>query len=93
MIIRNRFFKHFLPYFTLMGIIYITLRGASWIRYDYHRNRIKTYSRDEIKEKGLTFVGPTTLEEEYEKMIEEQDIESWQPKRIERPWQEEPDRP
>jgi len=90
---RSRFVKHFLPYITLMGVIYITLRSATWIRYDRRRNYVKTYSRDEMKEKGLAMVEPTTLEEEYEKMINENDLERWEQKRIQRPWQEEPDRP
>jgi len=70
--INNRFIKNFLPYITLMGVIYITLRSATWVRYDHRRQHVKTYSRDEIKAKGLGYTEPTTLEEEYEQMVEKQ---------------------
>ncbi len=76
-----------------MGVIYITLRSATWVRYDRRRQHVKTYSRDEIHEKGLNYVEPTTLEEEYEHMVKNQNLDAWEQKRINRPWQEEPDRP
>jgi hypothetical protein len=89
--INNRFVRNFLPYITLMGVIYITLRSATWVRYDRRRNFVKTYSRDEIKEKGLDFIEPTTLEEEYEQMVNNQNLDAWEQKRIHRPWKEESD--
>ncbi|CAF4924729.1 unnamed protein product, partial [Rotaria magnacalcarata] len=52
----------------------------------------KTYSRDEIKAKGLDFDEPTTLEEEYEQMVHHQNLDAWEQKRIQRPWNEEPDK-
>jgi hypothetical protein len=91
--ITNRFYKNFLPYITLMGVIYITLRSVTWVRYDQRRQRVKTYSRDEIIAKGLDYVEPTSLEEEYERMVKNQNLDEWGQKRIERPWDEEPDRP
>ncbi len=91
--IKNRFFRNFMPYIALMGVIYITLRSATWVRYDRRRQQVKTYSRDEIREKGLDFVEPTTLEEEYEHMVKNQNLDGWEQKRIQRPWDEEPDRP
>ncbi|CAF0938807.1 unnamed protein product [Adineta steineri] len=75
-----------------MGVIYITLRSATWVRYDRRQHHVKTYSRDEIKAKGLDFVEPTTLEEEYEQMVKKENLNAWEQKRIERPWDEEPDR-
>ena len=89
----RRFFKNFLPYITLIGVIYVTLRSATWIRYDSRRQKIKTYSREEIRDKGLDFVEPTTLEEEYEHMVKNQNLDAWEQKRVERPWKEDPDRP
>jgi hypothetical protein len=91
--IKSRFIKNFLPYITLMGVIYITLRSATWVRYDRRRQHVKTYSRDEIQAKGLDYVEPTTLEEEYEQMVKNQNLDAWEQKRITRPWQEDPDRP
>jgi len=91
--IKNRFIKNFLPYITLIGVIYITLRSATWVRYDRRRQNVKTYSRDEIKAKGLDFFEPTTLEEEYEQMVKNQNLDAWEQKRVERPWQEDEDRP
>ena len=79
--ISNRFIKNFLPYITLVGVIYITLRSATWVRYDRRRQNVKTYSRDEIKAKGLDFAEPTTLEEEYEHMVKHQDLGGWEPKK------------
>ncbi len=76
-----------------MGVIYITLRSATWVRYDRRRQLVKTYSRDEIKEKGLDYVEPTTIEEEYEQMVKNQNLDAWEQKRIQRPWHEESDRP
>ncbi len=76
-----------------MGVIYITLRSATWVRYDRRRQHVKTYSRDEIQAKGLDYVEPTTLEEEYEQMVKNQNLDAWEQKRITRPWQEDPDRP
>lgn len=91
--IKSRFIRNFLPYITLIGVIYITLRSATWVRYDRRRQQVKTYSRDEIKAKGLDYMEPTSLEEEYEHMVKHQSLDAWEQKRIERPWQEEPDRP
>jgi hypothetical protein len=91
--IKNRFIRNFLPYLTLMGVIYITLRSATWVRYDRRRQLVKTYSRDEIKAKGLEYVEPTTLEEEYEQMVKNQNLDAWEQKRITRPWKEESDQP
>jgi len=65
-LLNRRFVKYFIPYVTLMGIVYLTLRGATWVRYDKHRQKFKTYSRDEIKQLGFSSE-PTTLEQEYEK--------------------------
>lgn len=89
----NKFIKNFLPYLALMGVIYVTLRSATWVRYERRRQNVKTYSRDEIKAKGLDYVEPTSIEEEYEKMVGSLNIEGWDQKRIQRPWHEEPDRP
>jgi len=91
--INNRFIKNFLPYITLIGVIYITLRSATWVRYDRRRQHVKTYSRDEIKAKGLDFTEPTTIEEEYEQMVKHQNLDTWEQKRIQRPWNEESDQP
>ena len=91
--ISKRFLKNFLPYAALMGVIYVTLRSATWVRYDERRQRVKTYSRDEIKAKGLDYVEPTSLEEEYEQMVKHQNLDAWEQKRIQRPWKEDPDRP
>ncbi|CAF5134224.1 unnamed protein product [Rotaria magnacalcarata] len=88
----KRFLKNFLPYIALMGVIYVTIRSASWVRYDRRRQQVKTYSRDEIKAKGLDFDEPTTLEEEYEQMVHHQNLDAWEQKRIQRPWNEEPDK-
>jgi len=44
------------------------------------------HSRDEIKVKGLDYVEPTTLEEEYEPMVKNQNLDAWEQKRIQRPW-------
>ncbi|CAF3154525.1 unnamed protein product [Rotaria socialis] len=76
-----------------MGVIYVTIRSASWVRYDRRRQQVKTYSRDEIKAKGLDYGEPTTLEEEYEQMVNHQNLDAWEQTRIQRPWHEEPDKP
>ena len=91
--ISKRFLKNFLPYAALMGVIYVTLRSATWVRYHERRQRVKTYSRDEIRAKGLDFFEPTSLEEEYEHMVKNQNLDGWEQKRIQRPWKEDPDRP
>lgn len=91
--INSRFVKNFLPYITLMGVIYLTLRSATWVRYDHRRHHVKTYSRDEIKAKGLDFAEPTSLEEEYEHMVKNQNLDAWEQKRVERPWKEDEDQP
>lgn len=87
----KKFIKNFLPYITLVGVIYITLRSATWVRYDRRRQQVKTYSRDEIKAKGLDYVEPTTLEEEFEQMVGKQNLDAWEQKRVQRPWKEESD--
>ena len=91
--INKRFLKNFLPYITLMGVIYVTLRSATWVRYERRRHHVKTYSRDEMKEKGLDYMEPTSLEEEYEQMVNNQNLDAWDQKRVTRPWAEDPDRP
>ena len=91
--IQSRFLRNFLPFISLVGVIYITLRSATWVRYDRRRQYVKTYSRDEIREKGLNYVEPTTLEEEYEQMVNHENLDAWEQQRIQRPWQEDPDRP
>ncbi|CAF1222117.1 unnamed protein product [Adineta ricciae] len=75
-----------------MGVIYVTLRSATWVRYERRRQHVKTYSRDEIKAKGLDYIEPTSLEEEYEQMVKNQNLNTWKQQRIQRPWAEDPDR-
>ncbi|CAF0783359.1 unnamed protein product [Adineta ricciae] len=75
-----------------MGVIYVTLRSATWVRYERRRQHVKTYSRDEIKAKGLDYSEPTSLEEEYEEMVKNQNLSTWKQQRIQRPWAEDPDR-
>lgn len=89
----SRFARNFIPFAAFMGVIYVTIRSATWVRYEIKRNRVKTYSRDEMKAMGLDFTESKSIEEEYEEMVVKQNLNTWEQKRIERPWDEEPDRP
>ncbi|CAF0748140.1 unnamed protein product [Didymodactylos carnosus] len=89
----NPWVKQFLPFAALVGVVVVTLRGFTWIRYDDYRRKVKTYSRDEIKALGFgSGKSSTTLEEEYEKIMENIDLGDWNQPRVPRPWTEDPDR-
>ncbi|CAG5108760.1 Protein of unknown function [Cotesia congregata] len=68
---------------------------VSVVLLDYHVLQIYKYRkvssvRDEAKHEGLNLRKPEelTLESQYEKLKNQLDIDHWENKRIERPWEE-----
>ncbi|CAL7945754.1 unnamed protein product [Xylocopa violacea] len=83
---QSKFFRHFLPFITLVLGGSFFVQEFAQLKYKY-RNIVSYDLRAEAKKQGIQMKKPTTLEEEYEK-IKTLDIDNWENVRIPRPWEE-----
>ncbi|XP_057326610.1 cytochrome c oxidase assembly protein COX16 homolog, mitochondrial [Microplitis mediator] len=88
----EKFFKkknvrYGLPFILFCVCASFAMTSVTEVRYKYRA--VKTV-REEAKNEGLELKKPeeTTIEAQYEIIKKEIDIDNWENKRIERPWEE-----
>ncbi|XP_076751565.1 cytochrome c oxidase assembly protein COX16 homolog l(3)neo43 [Xylocopa sonorina] len=82
----TKFFRHFLPFITLIVGGSFFIREFAQLKYKY--NKVASYDlRQEAKKEGIPMKKTIPLELEYEK-IKTLDIDNWENVRIPRPWED-----
>lgn len=82
---KNNFFRFGAPFICLVVGGSFGLREFSQIRYDYRK--VKFISPEELKRQGIEMKprGSITIESEYQKLIDQVNLEDYENKRIPRP--------
>lgn len=82
---KNKFFRFGVPFILLVVGGSFGLREFSQIRYDYRK--VKFISPEELKRQGIEMKprGSITIETEYQKLIDQVNLEDYENKRIPRP--------
>lgn len=84
-LLKNKFFRFGVPFIVLVVGGSFGLKEFSQIRYDYRK--VKFISPEEMKRQGIEMKprGSVTIETEYQKLIDQVNLEDYKNKRIPRP--------
>ncbi|XP_076377582.1 cytochrome c oxidase assembly protein COX16 homolog l(3)neo43 [Megalopta genalis] len=85
--LKSTAFRYFVPFMVLVIGGSFALREVTEVRYKY-RNTISYDIRRDIKKAGIEMKDPATLEEIYDDLEKNSDLDNWENVRIPRPWEE-----
>lgn len=83
--LKNKFFRFGVPFILMVVGGSFVLKEFSQIRYDYRK--VKFISPEELKKQGIEMKsrGSVTIETEYQKLVEQVNLDDYENKRIIRP--------
>jgi len=84
-ILKNKFLRFGVPFMLMVTGGSFGLREFSQIRYDYRK--VKLISPEEMKNQGIEMKprGSVTIDTEYQKLVEQVNLDDYENKRITRP--------
>jgi len=84
-ILKNKFLRFGVPFMLMVVGGSFGLREFSQIRYDYRK--VKLISPEEMKNQGIEMKprGSVTIDTEYQKLVEQVNLDDYENKRITRP--------
>ncbi|XP_078041305.1 cytochrome c oxidase assembly protein COX16 homolog l(3)neo43 [Augochlora pura] len=85
--INSTTFRYFIPFMVLVIGGSFALREITEVRYKYRKSTTYDIKRD-IKKAGITMKESIPLEEIYEDLQKNSDLDDWKNVRIPRPWEE-----
>jgi len=83
--LNNKFFRYGVPFILMIVGGSFGLREFTQIRYDHRK--VKFISPEELKKQGIEMKprGSVTIETEYQKLVEQVNLDDYENKRITRP--------
>ncbi|XP_050438292.1 cytochrome c oxidase assembly protein COX16 homolog, mitochondrial [Adelges cooleyi] len=84
-ILKNKFLRYGAPFIILIVGGSFGLKEFSQVRYDYRK--VKFLSPEELRKQGIEMKprGSVTIETEYQKLLEQVNLDEYENKRIPRP--------